>query len=163
MRLLRTSVLVLLTGGLGLPLSGGEAVQASWERLKSLVGEWEGSYGGKPARVSYRLVSGGTALMETLEAPDGSRMVSVYHPDGASLLMTHFCSAGNQPRMRSSGLVSGTLDFSFVDVTNLKSAEALRMTRLVVSFPDADRLVQEWTSKAGTKEEVGRFEFARMK
>ena len=41
------------------------------------------------------------AVMETLDGPDAIQMITVYHPDGASLLMTHYCSMGNEPRMRS--------------------------------------------------------------
>jgi hypothetical protein len=32
-----------------------------------------------------------------------------------------------------------------------------------MSFPAPDRLVHEWTSKVGAKEETGRFEFVRQK
>jgi len=48
-------------------------------------------------------------------------------------------------------------------LTNLKSPDELRMTRLVMSFPDKDHLIHEWTSKAREKEHVGRFEFTRKK
>ena len=82
----------------------GAGDKPSWEKVKSLVGDWEGTYEGQPARVSYALVSNGTTLMETLDAPDGSHMITMYHPDRGSLLMTHYCSVGNQPRMRSEGL-----------------------------------------------------------
>lgn len=163
MRLLRITLVTLLAAGLVLPLAAAEKAKVSWEKLKSLVGDWQGTYEGKPARVSYRLVSNGTALMETMEGEDASQMVTLYHPDGASLLMTHYCSMGNQPRMRSKGLESGRLDFSYVDATNLKSAGEHRMSRLVLSFPGPDQLVHEWTSKEGAKEHVGRFEFARKK
>jgi hypothetical protein len=89
--------------------------------------------------------------------------VTLYHPDGASLLMTHYCSMGNQPRMRSKGLEKGKLDFAYVDATNLASAEQMRMTHLVMSFPDPDHLVEEWTGKEGAKEHVGRFTLTRKK
>jgi len=77
--------------------------------------------------------------------------------------MTHYCSMGNQPRMRSKGLENGRLDFSYVDAANLKSADAHVMTRLVMSFPDPDHLVHDWTSKQGATEHVGHFEFKRTK
>jgi hypothetical protein len=145
-----------------LPAAAGEG--RSWEKLKSLVGDWEGTYEGQPARVSYALVSNGTTLMETLDTPGGSHMITMYHPDGDSLLMTHYCSVGNQPRMRSRGLgEDGRIDFRFVDVTNLGSKDDHRMTRLVLSFPDGDHLAQEWTSTTGNEEHVGRFAFTRRK
>src|SRR6476660_6029357 len=43
------------------PASPGPA----WDALKSLQGEWEGFYNGTmKTRITYRLVSNGTALME---------------------------------------------------------------------------------------------------
>ena len=70
---------------------------------------------------------------------------------------------GNQPRMRSKGLEQGKLTFAFVDGTNITSPEQLRMTRLVMSFPDSDHLVEEWTAKEGTKEHTSRFTCSRKK
>lgn len=99
--------------------AGESKTNASWERLKSLQGDWEGSYGTEkaPTRVTYRLVSSGTALMETMQAPDSTEMITVYHPDGKRILMTHYCSENNQPRMRSMGLSQDgkRLAFSFLD------------------------------------------------
>jgi hypothetical protein len=81
---------------------------AGWEWMKSLQGEWEGTYEGKLAtRASYRLVSNGTALMETLVSPDASDMITMYTPDGDRLMMTHYCSANNQPRMRAAAATGG--------------------------------------------------------
>jgi reactive intermediate/imine deaminase len=140
----------------------GAGPGAAWERLKALAGDWEGRHtDGTTTRVSYRLVSDGTALMETADAPDSSQMVTVYHPDGDGVLMTHYCSMGNQPRMRARGLVEGRLDFAFVDAANLKSPEDRVMSRLVLGFPASDRLVQEWTSRAAGRQDVGRFELRR--
>jgi hypothetical protein len=56
---------------------------AAWESLKTLQGEWEGVYeGSMKTRVGYRLVSNGTALMETLVSPESGDMVTMYHADG---------------------------------------------------------------------------------
>jgi hypothetical protein len=136
----------------------------SWERLKSLVGEWEGRYSdGTPARVSYRLVSNGTAILESLSASDSDDMVTVYHADGGSLFMTHYCSVGVQSRMREKATEGGGLAFAYLDATNLTGPEDHHMTGLVMTFPDRDRLVHEWTSRTGTRQDTGRFEFVRRK
>jgi len=163
MKTLRIVLPAIVLLGLALPLAAAEKADPSWEKLKTLVGEWEGTYEGKSARVSYALVSNGTVLMESMETDDATQMVTLYHPDGTSLLMTHYCAMGNQPRMRSKGFKDGRIDFTYVDATNLKASDADRMTRLVVSFPDASHLVQEWTSMEGPKEIVSRFEFVRKK
>jgi len=47
-----------------------------FDRMKTLVGEWSGqTANGKAVQVSYRLVSSGTALLETLEPADEPEMV----------------------------------------------------------------------------------------
>jgi hypothetical protein len=51
--------------------------------------------------VSYQLISGGAAIMERIMPPNEPSMVSIYHLDGDKLMMTHYCSAGNQPRMQA--------------------------------------------------------------
>jgi hypothetical protein len=163
MRPERIALAALLALSLGPPLPAAEPGLPAWERLKSLVGNWHGTYEGKEARLSYALVSSGTALLETMDAPDSTQMVTLYHPDGGSLLMTHYCSVGNQPRMRAQAIENGKLAFAYVDASNLKAKDEHRMTRLVLTFEDADHLVQEWTSTEGTKEHTGRFEFTRQR
>ncbi len=148
---------------LALPVGAAEPAASSWDRMKSLAGTWQGTFEGKPARVTYALVSDGTALMETLESHDSSQMVTIYHPDGSTLLMTHYCSTGNQSRMRAAQSANHRVEFAFVDATNLRSADEHRMTRLVLTLRDPDHLVQEWTSKSGVEEHTGRFEFTRKR
>ena len=137
-----------------------------FERMKSLVGEWKGtSMDGKPAMVTYTLVSDNSALMERLAVGGESEMVTMYHPDGAHLMMTHYCSAHNQPRMRSQTVAAGSkqITFDFVDVTNLSSPDAGHMRRLVVTFGDKDHFDQEWTWKEKGKENAVVIRFERKK
>lgn len=139
-----------------------------FEKLKSLVGEWTTrTKEGKPVEVSYRMVSNGTALMEMLSMEKhAGDMVTMYHPDGNNLMMTHYCSANNQPRMKAepaSGAIK-SLTFNFVDATNLNSPDAGHMHRLVITFLDKDHFNQEWTWREKGKdvhEEV--FQFERKK
>lgn len=141
------------------------ADDAGWEKLKSVVGTWTTTHEGKTTTVTYALVSNGTALMETMEtpAPDNVQMVTMYHKDGDTLLMTHYCAMGNQPRMRARGLKDGKLDFQYLDAANTKGEDAPRMSRLVMSFPDADRLVNTWYHRTGGKEEPIDFTLTRKK
>ncbi|HEV8609864.1 MAG TPA: hypothetical protein VGS98_07340 [Thermoanaerobaculia bacterium] len=141
----------------------------AWEKMKSLVGEWEGTmtHGemNMPVKVSYSLVSGGTSLMERMNAPDDSHdMVTMYYPDGSRIMMTHYCSEGNQPRMRANASsADGSLAFNFVDATGLASPQAEHMRKLVVRFQDPNHFTQEWTHRKGGKEETGVFKYARKK
>jgi hypothetical protein len=164
MKTLRFLIVALATLGLTAPLSAADSKSnAAWEKLKTLAGEWDGTEDGKPFHVSYKVVSNGTALMETMNGPDAMEMVTVYHPDGASILMTHYCSMGNEPRMRAKSLTNGKLVFRYVDAANVKSPEDPRMSGLVLTFTDADHLGADWTHKMGAKEEVGHFAYTRKK
>jgi hypothetical protein len=141
----------------------------AWEKMKSLVGEWEGTmtHGdmNMPVKVSYSLVSDGTSLMERMDAPDHHEMITMYYPDGSRIMMTHYCSEGNQPRMKAqAGAVDPkSLAFDFVDATGLVSPQAEHMRKLVVRFDDADHFTQEWTHRRAGKEETGVFKYTRKK
>jgi hypothetical protein len=66
-----------------------------FERMKQLVGTWEGTSDmgkeGEKVRVEYRLTAGGSTLAETLFPGSAEEMVSVYRDRGGKLAMTHYC------------------------------------------------------------------------
>jgi hypothetical protein len=140
----------------GEPAAGVEA-KAVFEQLKAMAGAWEGTGGeGKeafPATVSYRLASGGTVVEETLGAGTPYEMVSMYHLDGNELVMTHFCSSGNQPRLRLDRAASrpGELRFTFVGGTNMDPAKDSHIHGLTMR-PAGDSLHHDWLSWKGGKE-----------
>ena len=137
-----------------------------FEKMKSLVGEWQGkSVDGNTAKVTYTLVSDNSALMEKLAMGGESEMVTMYHPDGDHLMMTHYCSAHNQPRMRSQKVSMETKNiiFDLVDVTNLSTPDAGHMKKLVLSFVDQDHFTQEWTWREKGKENTVVIRFERKK
>ena len=141
----------------------------AWEKLKTLVGDWKGTYAGADphgngeVKISYKLVSNGTALMETLESGHDTTMVTMYHVDGNRLLATHYCSAGNQSRMAAAGLSPDgkTLTFRFVDATNVTSGSEV-MQGVAFTFDGPDRFSQAWTSRAQGTDQVGTFTYARV-
>jgi hypothetical protein len=159
MRLPAVSVLFLM---LAVPVlaefpSGAGKSSDEFDRLKSLVGSWEGKdRDGKPVKVSYKLVSAGSSLMETMTMDEHEgMMVTMYHLDGDRLMMTHYCSMGNQPRMSSeAGSGDGkSITFSFVDGTNILTPDSPHMHKLVLTFKDKDHVSQEWTMRAKGKDE----------
>jgi hypothetical protein len=154
--------------GLAVVSTGAPGANPAWEKMKSLVGQWEGTMAhgdmNMPVTVSYELVSDGTSLMERLNAPDHSHeMITMYYPDGSRIMMTHYCTEGNQPRMRAEALNGDMVAFSFVDVTGLPSPDAEHMHKLVVRFQDADHFTHEWTHRKAGKDETGVFKYARKK
>jgi hypothetical protein len=137
-----------------------------FEKMKSLVGEWQGkSLDGTTAKVTYTLVSDNSALMEKLVMGGESEMVTMYHPDGDHLMMTHYCSAHNQPRMRSQKVPMDikNIVFDLVDVTNLSAPDAGHMKKLVLTFTDQDHFTQEWTWREKGKESAVAIRFERKK
>jgi hypothetical protein len=137
-----------------------QSLPAALAPLAALAGSWEGKTSeGKIARLSVEVE--GNVVLEKL-MPDGEQpMVTVYQVDGDHLLMTHYCSAGNQPRMRAA-IDAKQLDFRFQDATNLKAAEDPHMQALRVRFGDADHFTQVWTFHAAGKDDAVTFAFTRI-
>ena len=135
----------------------------AFDKLKTLEGNWKGMNNGQPVEISYELMSGGSALVETLMPKDEPTMVTVYHLDGDKLMMTHYCSAGNQPRMVADiSSDDNELNFEFVEVTNLKDDSDGHMIGLKIIFDDQDHFQQVWTWSKDDKQTPGNFEFERV-
>jgi hypothetical protein len=170
-RLVLVSLAVLIALSSVLALAGDPAMpmgksNAAFDRMKSLVGEWQGTMpDGKPVTVSYSLVSGGTALMERLAPGTETEMVTMYTADGDDVMMTHYCDMNNQPRMKASKPSAGAAayTFNYVDATNLSSPKMPHMQKLVTTFKDSDHITQEWALGTGSGEQKEVFSFARKK
>jgi hypothetical protein len=157
-------VLALISfGSVGLATSKS---QPEFDKLKSLAGNWEGkATDGRSVHINYMVVSGGSAVMESITEGAGNQMVTLYHLDGDHLMMTHYCSAGNQPRMRadSSGSNPSAIKFSYIDATNLSGPEAGRMVAHSIIWKDADHVTQGWTWREKGQQRVESFELQRQK
>jgi hypothetical protein len=134
------------------PTARASSADEAWKQLLTLAGEWKGSEAGRTATLTYTVISGGNALMESMKMPAPEPdMVTVYHRDGDALLATHYCSIGNQPRMRASGGDGKSIRFRFLDITNLKPGSD-HIQHLTVNFEDANHFTQEWTGFSKGKE-----------
>ena len=71
----------------------------------------------------------------------------MYHMDGDRLLLTHYCEAGNQPRLVASSIEDGarTVTFTFLDATNLPSRDHGHMDKAILRFLDDDHFSSRWT------------------
>jgi hypothetical protein len=93
--------------------------QKSFAKLKTLAGSWEGTApDGKSMQVWIRETSTGSALMhEMTQAGRPDDPVTMLYLDGDRLLLTHYCDAGNRPRMVGRTTPDGkTVEFDFLDV-----------------------------------------------
>jgi hypothetical protein len=147
--------------------SGAEALA----KLRNLAGEWTGSVEWSGARsdrgimnATYYTTGHGSAMVENLSTGGEPDMTSVYHLDGADLRMTHFCGTGNQPRLKASKIdnAQGILDFSFVDATNLASAEAPHVYGVEMRFISADHFTLTFLFEGAGKRSRERIDLKRM-
>lgn len=125
-------------GLLACPAAAASAAGQWFAQLKTLAGAWAGTNSaGRPLQVSFREISAGSALLSEIRTGrPGEDMASIIHLDGARLLLTHYCSAGNQPRIAASASPDDkTLTFDFVDATNLTRRSG-HMWRVVISILD---------------------------
>jgi hypothetical protein len=139
--------------------------QKSFDLMKSLAGNWEGKSNMGEVKVSYRLTAGGSALMSEIQgevAGKSDDMISMIHLDGGRLLLTHYCEAGNQPRMQATLSPDGkTLTFDFIDATNLASSQPGHMQRVIFTFVDESHHIEEWHFAAPGKEMVEKFDLQK--
>jgi hypothetical protein len=133
-----------------------------FERLGAIAGPWHSTgSGNKPFAVSYRLMSAGSALVETYGVGTGHETLTVFHPDGARVLATHYCAQGNQPRLKLETSSPARWVFSFQDATNLPDPEASHLVRLVLELTDPSHLIRTETYRERGKEDVSRLLLAR--
>jgi hypothetical protein len=128
------------------------AAQA-FDKLKTLAGNGEATTEKGKVTTSFELLSGGTALAEHMSMPGEKEMLTVYFVDGNRLLLTHYCEAGNQPRMQAAAFdpKSTVIDFGFLDATNMPDANAGHMHHVTVKLNSPSELVEDWTFYQGGK------------
>jgi hypothetical protein len=113
----------------------GVDAREGFERLKQLVGTWSVTVDGRTSTAIYKLTGGGRVLVE-----DMGGMMTTYYLDGDKLVLTHFCGAGNQPRMRLQKMDDRQISFQMFDITNLANPKAYHSTHLDVVFVSEDRV-----------------------
>lgn len=131
--------------------------------VKSLAGRWQVMGEGEPSFIEFSLSSKGTAVREVMFPGTAEEMTNMYALDGNSLLMTHYCAAGNQPMMRASEYTENQLVFHPAGVLDLESPDAFYMSDLVLTFVGEDRLNETWRGTAsGVQSEMPVFELKRV-
>ena len=155
---------VLLICCAGIAVWAQAPLTTDFGRIKALQGVWEGaSADRKPVSTTFSTTSGGFAVIQMFKPASGPEKPTLYHYDGDRIMLTHYCSANNQPRLvfvASSGS-DKTMKFSFLDATNLLSPETGHMHEVVFHFVDANHFRQEWTWREKGTDEVEAFDFVR--
>ncbi len=122
--------------------------QLALAKFKSLAGEWEGNGAMGKSRTVFEVTAGGSVVIERFsneEMGKDQEMITTYTVDGDRLLLTHYCVAGNQPRMAAKGIgTNGEVAFEFLDATGLAAAGAGHMHNASFRFLDNDRFSTDW-------------------
>ncbi len=131
--------------------------QKAFDKLKTLAGSWEGMVktdpptpeaDGKHVQVTLRVTSMGNALLHEMKIegrPDDP--ITMLYMDNDHLTLTHYCDAGNRPRMVARTSPDGkTVDFDFLDVAgNLQYGH---MQHAMFTIIDANHHTEDWTFMA---------------
>lgn len=128
--------------------------QKAFDQLKTLTGSWQGTVTttppqaevqGKHVQVTLRATSMGNALLHEMKVegrPDDP--ITMIYLDGDRLLLTHYCDAGNRPRMVAKpGPAGKTTEFDFLDVAG--GTDHGHMHHAMFTAIDADHHTEEWT------------------
>ena len=147
--------------------------QKSFDQLKTLNGSWEGivkttppapEANGKHVQTTLRVTSMGNALMHEMKIdgrPDDP--ITMLYMDNDHLTLTHYCDAGNRPRMVATTSPDGkTVDFDFVDVAG--STQYGHMHHASFTIIDANHHTEDWTFMVpGDKHILAHFDLQRTK
>jgi hypothetical protein len=136
-------------------------VQKSFDQMKSLAGTWDAKIttippvaemgDGAVAQVSMRVTSRGNSLVHEMKqagTPDDpakyDHPVTMIYLDSDRLVLTHYCDAGNRPRMVGKVSADGkTVDFDFLDVAG--GTQYGHMHHATFTFIDANHHTEDWT------------------
>ncbi len=153
-------LLVLLSACLAMSSEKPSPAAAAFEKMKTLAGNWEVVFEGKPQSMSMQVISAGSAVMQN---DNKENMVTMFHLDGERLMMTHYCAAKNQPRLVGEVSPDGkVITFNFLDITNLASPDAVHIRHMVLTFEDDKHFTEQWTARDKGKDgESLTFRFTR--
>ena len=155
------------------PVAQSEA-QKSFDRMKTLAGSWEGrvttdmpqaaaAVEKTPMKVSIRATSRGNALLhEMTSAGSPDDPITMFYLEGDRLLLTHYCDAGNRPRMAATTSPDGrTVKFDFLDIAGSNLQQ--HMQHAAFTFIDADHHTEDWTFMMNDKPIHAHFDLRRAK
>ena len=149
-RLLTLAVVSIST----LALAESAGSNSSFATMKALAGEWEGSIitnppepsvQGKVAHVTLRVTSMGNALLHEMNIPGRpDDPITMFYQEDGRLILTHYCDAGNRPRMEGKPSSAGKgVEFSLLNVSG--SMEEGHMHGAAFSVIEPDHHTEDWT------------------
>lgn len=148
-------------------LSGAPSKEtiAAMQAIKSLAGNWTGKgpadFGDRALKSTFAVSSMGSAVREVMAPGEQHEMTNMYHLDGDRIILTHYCGAGNQPRMAAAHPTNPKrIVFELESVTNYSATDEGFMGRVVIEIPDDKHMVQNWTQYKDMSGAINGGEFA---
>ncbi|MGD0824890.1 MAG: hypothetical protein ABR908_09945 [Terriglobales bacterium] len=158
-----TLIVVVVVVVLSASVMAESDAHKSFDLLKGMEGNWAGkNQQGQPVEVTFRMIAGGSALMSEIHGHGPENMITMFHMDGDRLLMTHYCGAGNQPRMKVMAADAKSVSFEFFDGTNIGPGDG-HMQRATFTQVDPDHQSEEWVFLDHGKEMKEVFTLERVK
>lgn len=122
---------------------GEQSVAAErFEKMATLTGEWK-TQDHQALRIIFEPTAGGSVLVERWMVNQRMHSMTVYHLEGETLMATHYCPQGNQPRLKmESSSTENRISFDFFDATNLPSLEQSHQHRLSFDFSKVEQVTR---------------------
>ena len=164
--------LLLMTGCNASPKNATTATgritsEADYARLKTLAGDWylvrgvrlgvELEANDVEPFMTYSVSSGGHSVVEEIFVGKPNEMTSVYYLDTGRLMMDHYCSLGNQPRMIAAAGPQDEIPFELITVSNMADENELHISSHSVEFDSPDQLTVRWGATQDQKPMGGSF------
>lgn len=160
MKLMRFTLCLLLLSFSAATFAQNDA-EKSFTEIKTLAGTWQGSVkvdppqpemvNGKPMEIIMRVTSRGNALVHEMkeagsvdDPAKNDHPVTMFYLDTDRLILTHYCDAGNRPRMAARRSADGkSVEFDLLDVSG--STKHGHMEHAVFTVIDANHHTEDWT------------------
>ena len=139
--------------------------QKAFEKMKTLIGSWQGTMAGKSITFTMRLTSSGNAILHEANSgsPPPDHEITTFYVDGDRLLATHYCDGGNRVRWEGKLSPDGkTIDFSFLDVAGSTRTGFVKRTAFTILDPSKQLIEFTFVMPDGKPVEL-RGEFERSK
>jgi hypothetical protein len=117
----------------------------AFEKLKTLTGSWQGTVMGKLISITIRMTSSGNAILHEATAEGGgvpNHEITMFYVEGDRLLATHYCDAGNRPRLEGKLMPDGkSVEFTLLEVAG--GTQRGFVKRMAFTMTDANNQVVE--------------------
>ena len=124
-----------------------------FEKIKSLEGNWYLfnepnmlKYGSiNEPFISYEITSAGNAVVEKLFLNQAKEMTTVYHMNIDELVLTHYCSLGNQPYLVANidnNFIN--ISFDFVNVSNMQNINDAHIHKHSLEIISPNEMIAHW-------------------